>query len=258
MSIFQPFDSQDVIDRLHIVADAIDNLAPEAGLGEPSPSFTGDGRIDELMGQAMLTLSDAIASKLIPNPEPAVVFSSGAEFSESLYKFCAYARRRLQLPVEVPPFRSRSSWSLRVLATIIDKRETRRIQNDCDGRQGDDEGSRSSAGSTNEPSHSADFTFVDWFGVQYQFTPGHQAEAVKRLWCEFENGGKGLSEKTIGELIGSASNSYRLAHTFRGAQGSPSKKKAHSACHPAFGKMIQSAGRGIYRLVKPESQKNHT
>jgi hypothetical protein len=53
-----------------------------------------------------------------------------------------------------------------------------------------------------KPSHSADFTFVNWFGTEYRFRPGNQAEAIKHLWAEFENGGLGLSEQKIGELIG--------------------------------------------------------
>jgi hypothetical protein len=88
------------------------------------------------------------------------------------------------------------------------------------------------------PSHSADFTTVNWFGTKYTFDDGLQAKAVGQLWAEYEKGGLGLSEKTIGEKIGSNAENYRLANTFRG--------------HPAWETMIVKVRQGVYRLKKPE------
>jgi hypothetical protein len=86
--------------------------------------------------------------------------------------------------------------------------------------------------------HSTDFTTVKWFGTAYTFDDGLQAKAVGELWGEFEKGEHGLSEKTIGERIGSSANNYRLANTFR--------------YHPAWGTMIVKVRQGIYRLQKPK------
>jgi len=92
--------------------------------------------------------------------------------------------------------------------------------------------------------HSSDFTFVNWFGVPYYFTLGNQSHAVEALWAEWEKGELGLHERTIGQQIGSSAENFRLVHVFRG--------------HPAWGQMIRDAGpRGCYRLVPPESTKNH-
>ena len=86
--------------------------------------------------------------------------------------------------------------------------------------------------------HSEDFTTVDWFGTRYLFGDGLQAKAVGCLWAEHEKGEHGLSEKTIGEKIGSEASNYRLVSTFRK--------------HPAWNTMIVKVQQGIYRLKKPE------
>ena len=86
--------------------------------------------------------------------------------------------------------------------------------------------------------HSGDFTSVIWYGKKYSFTKT-QAECIKYLWEEWEKGGLSLSEKTIGELIDSASDNYRLMHTFNRGK------------HPAWGSMITSVGKGIFALRKP-------
>lgn len=91
--------------------------------------------------------------------------------------------------------------------------------------------------------HSDDYTSVNWFGITYHFNKT-QAECIKFLWIEWEKGGLGLSEKTIAEKIESADNRYRLANTFR---------KKNKSQHPAWGTMIQSAGKGIFRLVGPNN-----
>jgi hypothetical protein len=92
--------------------------------------------------------------------------------------------------------------------------------------------------------HSADFTSVSWYGKSYQFTKT-QALCVKLLWEQCEKDCPSLSEKTIGEAIGSESEAYRLIQTFR-KDGKP---------HPSWGIMIHKAGKGMYKLSKPV-QKN--
>jgi hypothetical protein len=92
--------------------------------------------------------------------------------------------------------------------------------------------------------HSEDFLSVVWYGKEYTFNKT-QALCVSLLW---ENGR--LSEKTIGERIGSVNQNYRLIHTFR------NKSKSH----PAWDKIIVSDGKGIFKLSenKIKSQKNHS
>jgi len=81
--------------------------------------------------------------------------------------------------------------------------------------------------------HSEDFTSFTWNGKDFQFNKT-QAACVKEL-------AKGsLSEKTIGERIGTTSDRYRLAHTFR------SKTKG---VHPAWGTLIVACGKGIFQLA---------
>jgi hypothetical protein len=96
--------------------------------------------------------------------------------------------------------------------------------------------------SPGQASHSDDFTSVNWFGTVYHFNTT-QADCIRLLWAEWERGGFGLSEMTIGDKIGSVSDRYRLAHTFRAKKG---------GCHPAWGTMIRKAGRGVYRLYPPD------
>ena len=78
--------------------------------------------------------------------------------------------------------------------------------------------------------HNKDFTSVVWYGTEYIFnkTQGLCIECLWRNEC--------LSEKTIGEDIGSSSDNYRLIHTFRE--------------HPAWMEMIvkDSCRKGIFRL----------
>ena len=94
--------------------------------------------------------------------------------------------------------------------------------------------------------HSEDFTSVIWFGTNYEFNKT-QAKCVEILWKEWEKGKLSLSEKTIGEEIGSSDENYKLKNTFR-------TKKRNKAggyiMHPAWGKMIVPAdtGKGIFKL----------
>jgi hypothetical protein len=104
---------------------------------------------------------------------------------------------------------------------------------------------------TRRATHSEDFTFVNWFGESYRFDDGQQAKAVGLLWAEWEKGGLGLSEKTIGERIGSGANNYRLVHTFR------KTADRNASMHPAWGGMIQGS-RGTYRLITPNSRQNNS
>jgi hypothetical protein len=90
--------------------------------------------------------------------------------------------------------------------------------------------------------HSEDYTSVVWFGRMYNFTKT-QALCIKHLWAEWgKSEGLGLSEKTIGEKIGSSADNYKLKHTFR------VKRNNKSCQHPAWGKMIVSCGKGMFSL----------
>ncbi|HEV3238224.1 MAG TPA: hypothetical protein VGZ25_14635 [Gemmataceae bacterium] len=92
--------------------------------------------------------------------------------------------------------------------------------------------------------HSADFTTVKWFGTVYQFAKGQQADSVRVLFEAWKNGTPSLSEKTIGEMIGSSNDQFRLEHTFKPTNKKTGKREAH----PAWDTMIKSAGRGIFVL----------
>lgn len=97
------------------------------------------------------------------------------------------------------------------------------------------------------PTHSSDFTSVNWFGTRYRFSKGNQAESVRVLWEAWEAGEFSLSQETIGEEIGSHATRFELRKTFR-------QRKVEGRgfeSHPAWGTMIQSVGKGCYRLVKP-------
>jgi hypothetical protein len=89
-------------------------------------------------------------------------------------------------------------------------------------------------------SHSEDFSSVNWFGSQYTFNPT-QARCVASLWREWDKGGLALNQRTIGEEVGSTSDSYRLVHTFRD--------------HPAWGVMIVQVGEGLFKLARPNDSK---
>ena len=100
----------------------------------------------------------------------------------------------------------------------------------------------------NEATHSLDFTTVVWFGQRYIFAAGQQARAIALLWSEWEKGGFTLSEKTIGDHIGSSADNYELRSTFRlTLPGRP--------MHPAWNKMIVRVGRNLYKLQRPQSQR---
>ena len=98
------------------------------------------------------------------------------------------------------------------------------------------------------PTHSPDFTSVDWFGKRYTFAKGNQAESVRELWAAWEGGGHSLSQETIGDRISSNASRFELAKVFR-------RRKAGGGYepHPAWGTMIQQDSKGSYRLAPPKS-----
>ncbi|QNN24938.1 hypothetical protein HED60_22545 [Planctomycetales bacterium ZRK34] len=97
------------------------------------------------------------------------------------------------------------------------------------------------------PTHSVDFTSVNWYGTRYTFSKGNQAQAVKILWEAWMNGGHSLSQETIGEKIGSSASRFEMRKTFRNRQRGGSQ-----TMHPAWDTMIQGDGKGCYRLVMPK------
>jgi len=100
---------------------------------------------------------------------------------------------------------------------------------------------------TTQPSHSDDFTSVNWFGTEYSFGKGLQAESVRALWAAWENKTPSLSEKTIGEKAGSANDRFRLEHVFRPTNKGTGRRETH----PAWGTMIKSVGKGVFALSPP-------
>jgi hypothetical protein len=100
------------------------------------------------------------------------------------------------------------------------------------------------AGHGEHPSHSEDFTSVNWFGTHYTFSKGQQAEAVRALWVEWERGGHGLSQEKLAEKTDSQSSASRLSHVFRNRNG-----PGH---HPAWNTMIRQVRKGVFQLVPPQ------
>jgi hypothetical protein len=97
------------------------------------------------------------------------------------------------------------------------------------------------------PTHSEDFTSVNWYGTPYRFKKGLQAASVGILWEAWQNGTPSLSQETIGARVGSDARHFQLAKVFRRR-----KKRGGYSPHPALGKMIQSKDRGTYQLVEPD------
>ena len=108
--------------------------------------------------------------------------------------------------------------------------------------------SESDARAKPKPTHSVDFTSVDWFGIRHTFTKGNQATSVQVLWNAWESGGHTLSQETIGDRIQSAAVRFELAKVFRRRKHGGGYER-----HPAWGTMIQQATKGSYRLVAPNS-----
>ena len=89
-------------------------------------------------------------------------------------------------------------------------------------------------------SHSPDFSSVRWGGMVYDFPSGMQRVSVRMLWESWEAGGLAVAQATIGEAAGSASDRFRLSDAFRN--------------HPAWGRLIVPAGRGLFRLADPHDE----
>ncbi|HXC53132.1 MAG TPA: hypothetical protein VN634_19750 [Candidatus Limnocylindrales bacterium] len=91
--------------------------------------------------------------------------------------------------------------------------------------------------------HTDDFRRVRWFGTTYTFSP-NQARAVEVLWSHWEQGGLGLTQKVLGDLIDSRSDRFRMRDLFRlsGKTGE---------MHPAWNTMIHEVDRGMYALGRP-------
>jgi len=102
-----------------------------------------------------------------------------------------------------------------------------------------------------QPTHSKDFTSFTWCGTNFQFSKGQQAEAVRVLFEAWEKGTPTLSEKTIGEEIGSSSNNFQLAKVFR-----EKRKDGGYVSHPAWGTMIKRSRKGIYQFVEIRQENN--
>jgi hypothetical protein len=99
------------------------------------------------------------------------------------------------------------------------------------------------------PTHSYEFTSVDWYGTRYKFSKGNQAQTVRVLWEIWEHGEHSLSQETIGERIDSSADRFEMRKTFR-------QRKSDGrgyVPHPAWGTMIQDDGKGCYRLARPKS-----
>ena len=92
-------------------------------------------------------------------------------------------------------------------------------------------------------SHSEDFSFVNWYGAEYEFNSS-QARVIEMLWNEWKRHGLGLNEATIGDRLGSTAEHFRLKHTFR----------AKGRQHPAWDAMIHRSGSARYRLVPRDPQ----
>jgi len=92
-----------------------------------------------------------------------------------------------------------------------------------------------------KPTHSADFTCVNWYGTKYTFALGVQASAVKALWDEWEKSGMELHQETIRRAVDAERKNFRMDKAFRN--------------HPAFGTMIQRIGDGRYKLEPPTTAK---
>jgi hypothetical protein len=89
------------------------------------------------------------------------------------------------------------------------------------------------------PSHSEDFTSVNWYGTRYEFTKGLQARTIAALWGDGEPFHT-LTLETIEDKLGRSDSrkpKLRLDHVFRD--------------HRAWGTVVQQPTKGSFRLVPP-------
>lgn len=85
-----------------------------------------------------------------------------------------------------------------------------------------------------EARHSQDFRSVHWFGADYVFS-ALQAAVVRQLWEAREAGTPDVSGETL--MLTAGSETREIRNAFRE--------------HPAWGTMIVSLRRGVYRLAEP-------
>ncbi len=102
---------------------------------------------------------------------------------------------------------------------------------------------------SNDCSHSDDFTSVNWYGQKYYFSKGQQAEVVRALWGQWENGGHSLSKESIMDTIGSENEKFEMRKLFR-SRG----ENGGYIQHPAWRTMIQEVTKGVYAIVPPSSK----
>lgn len=130
----------------------------------------------------------------------------------------------------------------RLLSQSTDGRETAHSNaiaiNAGNAAQGDDEAEGTPAKS--DVAYSDGFRSVRWFGDEFTFTPT-QAACVKVLWRYWEQGTPGVGQVTILDEAGSCSE--QLRNVFKGKK-----------MHPAWGTMIKTAGKGVFKLEKPAAR----
>lgn len=96
----------------------------------------------------------------------------------------------------------------------------------------------------NRCAHSSDFVSAIWFGATFQFAKGQQARIVQLLWREWQRGGLSLSSEAIADALEISSN-FDVPKAFYRV------KDGKKVWHAAWGTMIQSPSKGIYRLAPP-------
>ena len=98
----------------------------------------------------------------------------------------------------------------------------------------------------NRPIFSKDFTSLCWNEIKFAFNK-KQALCIECLFREWDKGGFHLSEKTIGEMVDSRDDNFKLSKVFR----APNKDAIGYTPHPAWKTIIVSAGKGIFKLSPP-------
>ena len=89
-----------------------------------------------------------------------------------------------------------------------------------------------------EPRVADDFTWMDVNGVRYTFGLGRQADSIRVLYQAWIDGGRrdgtGMSEKLIGERIGSSAGRFRIDRAFED--------------NPILHRVLRSCGKGQWAL----------
>ena len=105
---------------------------------------------------------------------------------------------------------------------------------------------------------SPDFRSVTYGGEAYAFTP-RQAQIVEVLWEARPNG---MGQEAIAELLditdeGTAKR-FGVRAYFRTKVCDDKRKKRRTVPHPAWGKMIQPWGEGIFGIGPPPSKRGQS